>query len=551
MDYLSLCLICKDENDYLPEWLDYHILMGVDRFYIYDNESRISLRESLKDYIERGWVVVIDIVGKAMQLNAYDHCLQTFGPYTFWMGFIDTDEFLVTKTVLDLKELLKKYEAFGGLAVSSLFFGSNGHQTRPTAGQISAYTRRTHETFMENDLIKSIVQPRQTSQPVSPHDFAFNPGNWCVNEKMLQVVGQHFPNYIELIQLNHYFCRSESEIDLKLQRGRGAMNAAWPRKRFNAVNSMSAYEDTQILQNLDLLIQKAERESPGRLTANQNLTLTEKMAALAGTRRPTPLEIDPPQVAMDFRDEFSAWRELRAQCTSATESGDYKQVCQILLRMIQLQPQHAGLYTDLANNYLLVKNMNAAWQALGQAWQLAPNNYLVLLSMSYYFMSIRDYLAAEKVCRLLLELAPHSLMILGFLAEALIGQERFEEALSVGVPVVELSAKIGELPDRMGVILVKKMADYLLEKKDYAGAVHLWEAGVDCQPRDVNAMLELTQALMLAGDKAGARHRLAQARILAKEEGLAAQNEVMISLQKKMEASTTLPAQQPRKRRHR
>jgi len=205
----------------------------------------------------------------------------------------------------------------------------------------------------------------------------------------------------------------------------------------------------------------------------------------------------------------------------------------------------------LANNYLLVKNMNAAWQALGQAWQLAPNNYLVLLSMSYYFMSIRDYLAAEKVCRLLLELAPHSLMILGFLAEALIGQERFEEALSVGVPVVELSAKIGELPDRMGVILVKKMADYLLGKKDYAGAVHLWEAGVDCQPRDVNAMLELTQALMLAGDKAGARHRLAQAQILAKSEGLAAQNEVMVSLQKKLEASTTRPAQQPRKRRHR
>ena len=155
-----------------------------------------------------------------MQLNAYDHCLQSFGPYTFWMGFIDTDEFLVTKTVLDLKELLKEYEAFGGLAVSSLFFGSNGHQTRPTAGQITAYTRRTHETFMENDLIKSIVQPSRTSQPISPHDFAFNQGSWCVNEKKLQVVGQHFPNYIELIQLNHYFCRSEGEIDLKLQRGR-------------------------------------------------------------------------------------------------------------------------------------------------------------------------------------------------------------------------------------------------------------------------------------------------------------------------------------------
>ncbi len=173
MDYLSLCLICKDENEYLPEWLDYHILMGVDRFYIYDNESRVSLRETLKEYIERGWVVVVDIQGKAMQLYAYDHCLQTFGAQTFWMGFIDTDEFLVPKTAKDLKELLKEYEGYAGLAVSSLFFGSSGHKTRPAVGQIAGYTQRTHETFKENELVKSIVQPQQTLMPNSPHDFIY------------------------------------------------------------------------------------------------------------------------------------------------------------------------------------------------------------------------------------------------------------------------------------------------------------------------------------------------------------------------------------------
>jgi len=33
------------------------------RFYIYDNESQVSLRETLKEYIELGWVVV-DISGQ-------------------------------------------------------------------------------------------------------------------------------------------------------------------------------------------------------------------------------------------------------------------------------------------------------------------------------------------------------------------------------------------------------------------------------------------------------------------------------------------------------
>jgi hypothetical protein len=119
-------------------------------------------------------------------------------------------------------------------------------------------------------------------------------------------------------------------------------------------------------------------------------------------------------------------------------------------------------------------------------------------------------------------------MIMGFLTEALIGLGRHDEALKVGVPVVELSAQIGELPDRMGVYLVKIMADTLLEKKDYSGAVHLWEAGVLSQPGDVNALVELTQTLLLAGEKNKAQQRLAQARQLAP------QNEAVLTLLKQV-----------------
>ena len=74
--YLSLCLIAKDENTYLKEWLDYHILLGVEHFWIYDNDSTIPLAKSIQAYIEKGWVTVNTIHGKGMQLYAYDHCLQ-------------------------------------------------------------------------------------------------------------------------------------------------------------------------------------------------------------------------------------------------------------------------------------------------------------------------------------------------------------------------------------------------------------------------------------------------------------------------------------------
>ena len=130
----------------------------------------------------------------------------------------------------------------------------------------------------------------------------------------------------------------------------------------------------------------------------------------------------------------------------------------------------------------------------------------------------------EKTCHLILKIVPHNLMTLGLLTQALIGQERFEDALNVGSTVIELSAIVGEMPNGMGAIHIKKMADYLLGKKDYVRAVRLWQAGVKCQPGDVNALLELSQALLSKGDKAGAHQQLRQA------QSLAPQNQAVLAL---------------------
>jgi len=37
--YLSICAIFKDEAPYLPEWIEFHRLVGVERFFLYDNGS--------------------------------------------------------------------------------------------------------------------------------------------------------------------------------------------------------------------------------------------------------------------------------------------------------------------------------------------------------------------------------------------------------------------------------------------------------------------------------------------------------------------------------
>ena len=36
---LAVVAIFKDEGRYLREWLDYHLLAGVEHFYLYNNDS--------------------------------------------------------------------------------------------------------------------------------------------------------------------------------------------------------------------------------------------------------------------------------------------------------------------------------------------------------------------------------------------------------------------------------------------------------------------------------------------------------------------------------
>ena len=45
--YLAVCAIAKNEGAYFAEWIEWHLSQGVEKFYIYDNESTDNTREVL------------------------------------------------------------------------------------------------------------------------------------------------------------------------------------------------------------------------------------------------------------------------------------------------------------------------------------------------------------------------------------------------------------------------------------------------------------------------------------------------------------------------
>ncbi len=351
-----------------------------------------------------------------------------------------------------------------------MFFGSNEHQVRPAVGQIAAYTRSTHETFQGNVLVKSIVRPEQVLLAYSPHDFAYKENAHCVNENRLWVDGMKFPYHAEKIQLNHYFCRSQNEIDQKLARGwADYKTGSWPRQRFDVVNKQSIYPETTILDRLDKIFGQAGLDMAAVV---QSSGLLAGMAELARQRQPKPPE--PAAIlAPGLRPAVSLAADLRAQTLAAEERGDYGEAARLIQVRLEAMPYRVSLLVDLSVNQLNLGDPAAAWQALSRAWRLAPNSYQALMGMAYFFLRVQDYAMAEKTSRLLLDMAPHSLLVLGYLTEALLGLGRADEALKIGLPLVELADILSELPKGMAFHLSRLLSDQLIKTRNFGPAVHL------------------------------------------------------------------------------
>lgn len=226
---VALCLFHKDENRYLPEWLEHHRSLGISRFYIYDNGSRV-LPDEERD------VKVVDFsadqeVGK--QMRAYCHCHSTFRSAHRWIGFIDTDEFIVGDVCRLLATLRPSWLSFvRQVSLSTRLYGSNGHDVQPTR-QFGSYG--TH--WIPNNHVKSFVHCGMPLKRVSPEPHSFRCYGTCVNTLGKPHEGAIGPHIDAPVVIDHYYTRSRAEWAEKCERGRGDGAGRRTMEEFDAFNA--------------------------------------------------------------------------------------------------------------------------------------------------------------------------------------------------------------------------------------------------------------------------------------------------------------------------
>ena len=94
---LAVVAIFKNEAPYLKEWLNYHLLAGVEHFYLYNNDSSDNYKEVLAPYVEKNLVTLTEWSGKLMMYPAYNDAIDKYRFDCRYMAFIDLDEFVYPK----------------------------------------------------------------------------------------------------------------------------------------------------------------------------------------------------------------------------------------------------------------------------------------------------------------------------------------------------------------------------------------------------------------------------------------------------------------------
>ena len=217
--YLSVCAIYRDEAPYLAEWIEFHRLVGVERFFLYNNLSEDNHTEVLAPYVDEGIVVLYNFPAFPGQVFAYIDCLRWHREDSRWIAFIDLDEFLFSPTGRKVSTVLGEYERWPAVAVNWAVFGTGGHRTRPEGLVIENYLHRLD--IPANRHIKSIVDPVRVSRPVDPHYFRY-PYLGAVDENHNPVEERPATRSVSFkrLRINHYHSKSEEEFQAKYQRAR-------------------------------------------------------------------------------------------------------------------------------------------------------------------------------------------------------------------------------------------------------------------------------------------------------------------------------------------
>ncbi len=271
--FLSIVAIFKGEDSYLLEWIEFHRLMGVEHFFLYDNGEKLSSAELLEPYKLSGVVTHIPFLHReglkdkhnkidtlTIQQLAYGDCLLRFRTHLQYLIQLDIDEFIyptsqkVDTVVAALKTLdLQKTK---GVEIDWKIFGNNNHNSKPAGLVIENYTKTAKDLSAINLVnVKSIGNVNFISNKYlfsNVHRFIYRFSLKDIINRLFtgnpQIVRSKAAN--QLFHINHYKLKSREEfLNKQYVYSDGWLDKQNYREKFDTLNSqLNQADDFNILR---------------------------------------------------------------------------------------------------------------------------------------------------------------------------------------------------------------------------------------------------------------------------------------------------------------
>lgn len=219
---LAISAIFKNENPYLAEWIEYHRIVGVEHFFLYDNDGGEETQKILKSYVEDGLITLhpwthfdgtrydrpTPFYARDKNHLAFAHSAKHHRSKFNWVLKIDIDEFLMPLEGNSVLPILNRYdlEKIKGIEIPRIDFGSSGHRKRPEGLVLESYLQRESAISDHKDLANSsfLSDNRHTG---SAHRWGYR---WFRGGKFIR------RTQVDGLRINHYYSKS-LEDSLKRQ----------------------------------------------------------------------------------------------------------------------------------------------------------------------------------------------------------------------------------------------------------------------------------------------------------------------------------------------
>ena len=205
----AICCIALNEEPYIDEWIKYHLALGFNHIYIYDNSDNYSLKDKQTDK-----VTIIHFPGITKQIEAYNLCIAQYKKKHKWCAFIDCDEFIVLKKHININEFLKEYDNRNSIALSWLMFGTSNekvYRDEPVTSRFRFCSRMANQHFKCICKLSSITV---FINPHRPYEMIFDTNG----QQLFDNSNNKGP--LDIACIHHYYTKSEEEFLKKINRGR-------------------------------------------------------------------------------------------------------------------------------------------------------------------------------------------------------------------------------------------------------------------------------------------------------------------------------------------